>query len=261
MCRRVFLLLFLLLSLFHGPCSPPAGRLAPAIQDFSTIGTRILRDIRPAQRTRDPAESPLDVMLVLMGSVVPVVVVRRLRVVVYCRYSSVEQNPRSLEEQAAKCREYLRALGLGDLEIIEITDAETSGELLRRGGIDEVRDLVRSGGCDLIVTEDASRLYRNTTFAMGFFDEAADAGVRVLAINDRIDTADAHWRMNAHFASICGEMYNADTAARIRRSIEGRWRDGYAVGCCKPGYRRIPTKPATEREPARGPYRDEKDPQ
>lgn len=261
MFAPVFLKLAFLSSVFCWPYGFPASQPASAVQDLSMVGTRILRDGPPGLTTRDPARWPADAAPIPIGAVVPAMVRRRLRVVVYCRYSSDEQNPRSLEEQAAKCREYLKVLGIHDAEIIEITDPETSGELLRRGGIDEVRDLIRSGGCDLIVTEDASRLYRNTTFAMGLFDEAADAGVRVVAINDRIDTADEHWRMNAHFASIRGEMYNADTAARIRRSVDGRWRDGYAVGLCKPGYRRIPTRPATEREPARGPYRDEKDPQ
>ncbi len=53
-------------------------------------------------------------------------------------------------------------------------------------------------------------------------------------------------------------MDNSETRQRIMRALEARWRGGYAVGSIKPGYTRVPTTPATDREPARGPFRDQK---
>src|SRR5262249_48136460 len=82
---------------------------------------------------------------------------------------------------------------------------------------------------------------------------------RVIAINDRLDTASGDWRLNAFFSSFRSEIANRDTAARIIRAMDGLWRDGYAVGALRPGYIRTPTQPATEREPARGPFTDAKD--
>ncbi len=184
---------------------------------------------------------------------------RRLRVVLYARYSTDEQSPRSIEDQFAKCRRYLSAHGIDDFDEILCSDAGISGEQLDRPGINEVRRLIGSGGCDLVVAEDGARLYRQSTMAMGLLETAADAGIRMIAINDHLDTESAEWRLNAFFSSFKSEMSNRDTASRIIRAMDGLWRDGFAVGALRPGYIRIPSHPATEREPARGPFRDVKD--
>lgn len=184
---------------------------------------------------------------------------RRLRVVIYARYSTEEQNPRSIEDQFAKCRQYLATAGIQDYDEILRSDAGISGERRDRPGINEVWRLIESGGCDLVVAEDGARLYRHSTLAMGLLETAVDAGIRVIAINDQLDTISEGWRLSAFFSSFKSEISNRDTASRIIRAMDGLWRDGFAVGSLRPGYIRIPSHPATEREPARGPFRDVKD--
>ncbi|HNO78103.1 MAG TPA: recombinase family protein [Phycisphaerae bacterium] len=193
--------------------------------------------------------------------IAPVKSRRRLRIVVYARFSTDQQSPRSIGDQVAICRKRLDALGLGDVEIIVVKDEAISGEHARRPGIDRVWDLIESGGCDVIIAEDLSRLYRHSTRAMELIEAAVDAGVRVIAINSNIDTEEdeSRWRMGSHFASMKAEMDNTETRKRIVRAMAGLWRDGFAVGALKPGYVRVPTTPATDREPAKGPFRDEKD--
>lgn len=184
---------------------------------------------------------------------------QRLRVVLYARYSTDEQSPRSIEDQFAKCRQFVGAQGIHDFGEVLLSDAGISGERRDRPGINEVWRLIESGGCDLVVAEDGARLYRHATLAMGLLESAVDAGVRVIAINDHLDTALDNWRFNAFFSSFKSEISNRDTASRIIRAMDGLWRDGFAVGALRPGYIRIPSHPATEREPARGPFRDAKD--
>ncbi|GJM24820.1 MAG: hypothetical protein DHS20C16_12350 [Phycisphaerae bacterium] len=186
---------------------------------------------------------------------------QRKRVVLYARYSTDQQSPRSIDDQIAKCREFLDTLALGEVEVIVVTDAAISGEHTRRPGIDRVWELIESGGCDVLIAEDLSRLYRHSTRAMQLIENAVDADVRVIAINSNIDTDEdeSRWRMGSHFASMKAETDNTETRKRIVRAMEGLWRDGCAVGALKPGYIRTPTTPATDREPAKGPFRDQKD--
>jgi hypothetical protein len=52
---------------------------------------------------------------------------------------------------------------------------------------------------------------------------------------------------------------NFYTRERIKRAHNGLWARGAAVGNTKIGYKRRPTVPATETEPAKGPFYDEVD--
>ena len=63
---------------------------------------------------------------------------RRIRVLIYVRYSSDEQNPRSIEDQVAYCMRFLYALGLKDAEMTVqiLSDEAMSGELVSLPCID-----------------------------------------------------------------------------------------------------------------------------
>src|SRR4029079_11244546 len=62
-----------------------------------------------------------------------------------------------------------------------------------------------------------------------FCEAAEDIGTRLIAINDHIDTGRDDWRLHAFFASMRHEMYNADTAKRIRRTQRSRIMNGGMV--------------------------------
>jgi hypothetical protein len=53
---------------------------------------------------------------------------------------------------------------------------------------------------------------------------------------------------------------NRRVSKRVKRGLEGLWRKGAAIGLLRPGYKRTPTRPATEHEPAKGPFYDDIDP-
>ncbi len=90
----------------------------------------------------------------------------RTRIVVYARFSTDQQSPRSIGDQVAICRKHVDAIGLGDIEIIVVKDEAISGEHARRPGIDQIWDLIESGECDVLIAEDLSRMYRHSTRAM-----------------------------------------------------------------------------------------------
>jgi DNA invertase Pin-like site-specific DNA recombinase len=123
---------------------------------------------------------------------------RPLRVLIYARYSTDEQNPRSIDDQVDYCRRFLEALGLHDVEITVLYDKGMSGELVSRPGIDEV---LAGARWDLILCEDASRLYRHETACGELIETAVDEGIRVIFINDFVDTAEPDWDDRLHEAS------------------------------------------------------------
>jgi DNA invertase Pin-like site-specific DNA recombinase len=211
------------------PLAQPTGELAP-----------------PISWIRIPIGQPVD---------------RRLRVLVYARYSTEEQNPRSIEAQVAYCERLLRALGITDYELIIIKDVEKSGELRERPGIDAVWNGTSERRWDLILAEDASRLYRHDSWAMDLVCLAVDNQVRVICINDSVDTADEQrvWIPRLKDATRTHAQTNQYTSDRIKRAHEDLWAQGAAIGLLRSGYQRRPTTPATEREAAKGPYYDEID--
>jgi len=186
---------------------------------------------------------------------------RRLRILIYARYSTEDQNPSSIEDQIAYCKEFLKGNGINitDAEIIVLSDAEMSGELVSRPGIDRARELIAKRWPDVYISEDCGRLFRHETACGEHLETAVDLGIRYIAINDDVDTAEEDWDDRLHEAMRHHARANKYTSKRIKRAFEGLWRTGAAIGLLRPGYKRRPSEPATERTPEEGPFFDELD--
>ena len=189
---------------------------------------------------------------------------RPLRVLIQARYSTEEQRQTSTEDQIANCRRFLadnlpRDIEPDRLAIEVIHEPEISGERMSRPGINEVWAGIAAGRWDLIIAEESSRLYRHMTFAGQLFNTAVYAGIRILCPTDYIDTADDDWPERLNSSQSSHSRANYYNRTRIKRAHQGLWDRGAAIGSLKVGYRRRPSKPATESAPAEGPYYDEPD--
>ncbi len=187
---------------------------------------------------------------------------RRLRVLIYARFSTDEQNPRSIEAQISYCKRFLAELGITDVEIVLLYDKGISGERMFRPGINDVRAGIDARQWDLIVVEDCSRLFRNAMACVELVNSAVDQDIRVFCINDEVDTADEeYWEDRLYEAARHHERRNKFTSRQIERAHEELWEQGAAIGLLKPGYRRKPMYPSEDGEPESGPYVDELDPE
>jgi hypothetical protein len=189
---------------------------------------------------------------------------RQLRVLIHARFSTEEQRQSSIDDQIAACRTFLDAnLPKGtkpaQVAVEVIREPEISGEIADRPGINQVWAGIESKRWDLIIAEESSRLYRHHTKAGELFESAVDAGVRVICPSDYIDTADDDWPDRLHMCQMQHARSNFYTRQRIKRAHDGLWARGAAVGNTVIGYRRRPTVPATESEPAKGPFYEEID--
>jgi len=187
-----------------------------------------------------------------------------LRALIHAWFSTEEQRQSSIDDQVASCRTFLESnLPKGwkpeQVEIDVIAEPEVSGEIADRPGINQVWAGIEAKRWHLIIAEESSRLYRHHTKAGELFESAVDADVRVICTSDYIDTADDDWPDRLHMSQMQHARSNFYTRKRIERAHDGLWARGAAVGNTVIGYKRRPTLPATETEPAKGPFYDEID--
>lgn len=163
---------------------------------------------------------------------------RRLKVLGIGRISTIHQDGRSLEDQQALNRNWLESNYDGDLDFIAIS-TQDSGEAIDRVELQEMRTLVEANTLDLVIMEDLGR-YCRRIHVHEFLELCEDHGVRLVAINDHIDTAIDGWKFLALLAAFRHESYNADTGKRIRRSLRNRFLQGGVFQFEVYGYIKLP---------------------
>jgi|GEM_PF-763902 len=184
---------------------------------------------------------------------------RPLRILIYARYSTDEQDERSIPAQFQECERFLREAGCDEVEIVRLSDDGISGELLSRPGIDEARRIIDDREVDAILSEDLSRLFRNVVGGMQFVGAAVDNDIRVLCPNDRFDTAEKDWDDRLCDALRHHSRSNSYTADRIKRAARYRFEQGYAMGPLRSGYLREDVDSGGRYRSVRGPYMDRVD--
>jgi DNA invertase Pin-like site-specific DNA recombinase len=183
-----------------------------------------------------------------------------LLVLIYARYSTDEQNPGSIDDQIALCKRFLESTGITNYRIEVLHDSGISGERIFRPGINKVREGIESGKWHLILVEDCSRLFRVEYAAGMLFASAVDKRIRIIAVNEEVDTADEDWEDSLQQAMREHAGSNRRASKRVKRALAGLWSAGAAIGMLRPGYTRKPTHSATADDPERGPFFDEIDP-
>ncbi|MCA9053368.1 MAG: recombinase family protein [Planctomycetaceae bacterium] len=160
------------------------------------------------------------------------------RAVSVTRYSTEEQRRQTCEDQHEYCREFLSDQGVTPRDFRRISDEGISGELRDRPGIQALRAGVLARDFDLIICEDSSRLFRGIGPCVELVGLAVDHDIRVICINDGVDTTDEDWDQRLEEAQRHHGRDNYFTRYRIRRSHDGLWRSGAAIGLLRPGYLR-----------------------
>lgn len=157
-----------------------------------------------------------------------------IQVLGIARISTDHQDQRSLGDQEALYRSWLDTR-LGHPYQLHMIAGRGSGERLDREEARDTRAAVESGRFDLVIAEDLGRIFRRV-HAQLFCELCEDYGTRLIALNDQVDTAQDNWRVLAGFANMRHEMYNADTAKRIRRTQRNRFTAGGVVQTVVFGY-------------------------
>lgn len=173
----------------------------------------------------------------------------RTRVVILTRFSKEEQRRQSTTDQFDFCNEFVREHCAAPDSVHHIKDEGISGEVRDRPGIEELRAMIMARQVDLILCEDSSRLYRNTSLCLELVGLAVDKQIRVICRNDNVDTCNEDWPTVLTAAQMHHSQDNQYTRHRIKRSHDGLFKSGAAIGILRPGYLREPRVPADPKSP------------
>jgi DNA invertase Pin-like site-specific DNA recombinase len=167
-----------------------------------------------------------------------------MRAVIYARYSSDNQRDESIEDQIRVCRGIIDAKGWSLASVY--SDAAISGATTLRPGYQKLLEDARGGVFDVIVAEALDRLSRDQEDVASLYKHLSFAGVDLVTV--------AEGEVNELHVGLKGTMnalYLKDLAAKTRRGLEGRVRQGRSGGGISYGYDVIREVDASG-EPVRG---------
>ena len=171
------------------------------------------------------------------------------RILGYYRFSKDEQRTQSIEDQHIYCVDFLEEYDVDCSEMERLSDNGLSGVLRNRPAIDQARARVAKRSWGVIVCEDSSRLFRSVGPCMDFVGSCVDAGIRVICINDDVDTANEDWQDRLEEAQRHHGGAIRKLRHRIKRAHDGSWRRGECVGITCAGYVRIEANGAKTEHP------------
>ena len=171
-----------------------------------------------------------------------------MRTLIYGRYSSQLQNPRSIEDQLAACR--ARAEAEGWVVVGEYHDRAISGaagiDESQRPGLAAMLERVERGGIDQILTESTDRIARHQGDAFAVRELIEHAGARLFTLMDGVVDD-----ITGTIKSLFDARTRKDLAQRVRRGHRGVIAQGRSPAGVAYGYRRV-VKLDERGEPIRG---------
>lgn len=157
-----------------------------------------------------------------------------MRTVIYARFSSDNQNPRSIADQVALCRE--RAAREGWPVVAEFHDAAISGAAGisedQRPGLNAMLALVEAGGVDQVLAESTDRVSRHVADAHLIRERLEFAGARLFTLFDGTVTP-----IVGLVKGFMDAQFRTDLAARVKRGMRGSIAQGKSAGGVSYGYR------------------------
>lgn len=160
------------------------------------------------------------------------------RIVLYARYSTDMQNPKSCDDQFRVIRQALDRLGIDHSQAEEIKDEGISGTDNDRPGYKRVLQLIKQRNVKLLAVDEQSRFTRNLD-ACSVIKNLEFGGGRFISTSEGIDTASASWALISAMRAAMNHDAIEATANRVRRGREGRVRDGLSAGDFPFGYRSV----------------------
>lgn len=132
------------------------------------------------------------------------------------------QKELSLDDQVDHGKQVIAELYDGPVEY-RVIAAKGKGERLDRPEVKDIDRELRTRELDFLVAEDIGRIIRGTE-ASRLCGVAVDHGVRVLAPNDCIDTAEDTWEEDVISACRDHVGHNAHTSRRLKQKLMNRFK-------------------------------------
>lgn len=156
------------------------------------------------------------------------------------RDDEMQGESNSIVNQKRYLEEYAQAQGFKNIR--HFTDNGYSGTNFKRPGFQEMIAAIEAGEIDVVCVKDLSRFGRDY-LKVGFYTEIMfpEKGVRFIAINNSVDSANPMENDFTPFLNIMNEWYAKDTSNKIRAIFRSRMQDGKRCSGAIPyGYKRDP---------------------
>lgn len=156
------------------------------------------------------------------------------------RDDEMQGESNSIVNQKRYLEEYAQAQGFKNIR--HFTDDGYSGTNFKRPGFQKMIAAIEAGEIDVVCVKDLSRFGRDY-LKVGFYTEIMfpEKGVRFIAINNSVDSANPTENDFTPFLNIMNEWYAKDTSNKIRTIFHSRMQDGKRCSGAIPyGYRRDP---------------------
>ena len=156
---------------------------------------------------------------------------------IYCRLSRDDElagESNSISNQKSIISKFCKDNGLKNLQYF--VDDGYSGTNFNRPAWTELLDKIENGEVGTLVVKDMSRLGRDY-LKVGFYTEVlfVEKGVRFIAINNGIDSANQIDSDFTPFLNIINEWYAKDTSKKIRAVMKSKGESGEYL-CTNPPY-------------------------
>jgi site-specific DNA recombinase len=151
-----------------------------------------------------------------------------LRAILYVRVSTEEQakNGFSLKQQLEALRRYCKE---NNIEIVAEFEDRASGAYLDRPGLDTLRDVVSSGGIDIVLSQDRDRFSREPAYRFLLEQEFKEHGTKIRSLNDKGDGSHEGDLQDGILDQVA-KYERAMTAERTRRGRVRKAQEGKVVG-------------------------------
>lgn len=156
------------------------------------------------------------------------------------RDDELQGESNSITNQKQYLEDYARQSGFRHIR--HFTDDGYSGTNFNRPGFNALLTEVEAGNVETVIVKDMSRFGRNY-LQVGFYTEIMfpNKGVRFIAINNNVDSANPTDNDFTPFLNIMNEWYAKDTSNKIRAVFKTRMQDGKRCSGAIPyGYKREP---------------------
>ena len=156
------------------------------------------------------------------------------------RDDELQGESNSILNQKKYLEDYARKNGFNNIQ--HFTDDGYSGTNFNRPGFQSMIAEIETGHIATVIVKDMSRFGRNY-LEVGFYTEIQfpSKGVRFIAINNNVDSANPTDNDFTPFLNIMNEWYAKDTSNKIRAIFRSRMQDGKRCSGAIPyGYKRDP---------------------
>ena len=143
------------------------------------------------------------------------------KIVIYTRYSTDMQNPKSCDDQEREVREGLARRGIDATQARVVHDRGESGTHDARPRYEELRQSILSGQVGLLAVDDQARFSRGLN-VYGLVIDLVYRGGRFVSTGEDIDTYVIGWELKVRFMELHNSMHIAELGRRVRRGQLGR---------------------------------------